>query len=543
MTVTSLFDQLIDQYRLEKHIAQKAYTDVYLAYDVDEKHGVHVEILQPRSVENVQFARKFSERATALSRVRHPNLVRVFQSGTAVDNRPYAATEVVKGNPLSDRLSQLARQKSPVHSVYALKLVRQIAEAVQFGERLDLYHYALTPDNVMLKSVTLRSDDAVVVDNLFIPPQNGYVDADSRPYLSPEQLDGKDLTGRSMVYSLGAMLHHLLSGAPPAGPVGWLEQASSSISGRSRLQSIRDDLSPELYALVDRSLRTNPAARYRGVSEFITAVDEAITAEELRIHTDEIVAAPRRVWPLLLAALAVILLCMLGIWGAWRILPGGNGTAAAAAGGMLAATETAAMLETEPTATQTPDPTSTPAPTSDAAAGGGNVTAQVTEPPTATPTLTPTPTETPSPTATITVEPSATPTAVPQFRITVASAALREGPSTLFPSTSFLYEGDVVTIIGRNDGETLWYNVVTQNNELGWVSDTVGERLNTTGEISVAATVPVPPTRTPTPTPTKTPLPTETPLPAPGGGGDGGGGNDGGGNKPTPARPTPTPPI
>lgn len=546
MTVTSLFDQLIDQFKLEKHIGQKTYTDIYLAYDVDEKRSAHVEILQPRYVEDTRFADAFAKRATALSRVRHPNLVRVFQSGTAVTNRPYVATEAIEGYPLSDRLAQLARQKSPVHSIYALKLVRQIAEAVQFAERLDLYHYALTPDNVLLKSMTLRSDDTVLLDNLSIPPQDGYVDADSRPYLSPEQLDGKTITGRSAIYSLGAMLHHLLSGAPPSGPVGFMEQTSSTLTGKSRLQSIRDDLTPELYQLVDRSLRSNPATRHRTVAEFITAVDEAIDAEELRIHSDEIAAPARRPW-LLFGVLLALLLCLGMLWAGFQFLPGSGGDTPVAAGGSTAA----AGMITDSTPTPSPQPTAVntntappSTPTSDTAAG----VASETDPSpsaTATHTAEPTSTPTPSPTVEPSAEPSATPsaepsaTAVPEFRISVSSAALRAGPGTIYQTLGYLLEGDTVTIIGRSDGNALWYNVVTNNNLAGWVSETVGERSDTAVDIPIAATIPVPPTLTPTATPTAIPSPTLPPPPS-GGGGDNGG-SDGGGQPPS--RPTPTPPI
>ncbi len=542
MTVTSLFDQLIDQYKLEKHIGQHPFTDVYLAYDVDQKHSAHVEILQPEYADDSAFSQAFLTRATALSRVTHPNLVRIYQAGMAPSNRPYMATESLEGYPLSERLAQLARQKAPVHSVYALKLIRQIAEAVQFAERLDIRHEALTPENVLLKSVTLRTSDSVVLTGLTYPPLPGtFNNAEARPYLSPEQLAGKEISERSSVYSLGAILYHLLAGAPPAKPIGfWESTVLAPIRARTRLQDVREDLSAELYTLVARALRSTPSARYRSVPDFISAVDAAIEAEELRIRSEDTTTERRRPLPVFLLPLLLLLACSAILFLAWQglLAPSGGGDLTSSVA-MTAQQETAiaAMVgDLTPTPTNAAATATPAAPTSAPNAEEGDdgfavvPTAIENENPTATPTLTVVPSETPT----------VTPTAVPLFQISVPSASLRVGPGTIYPAQSYVYDGDIVEIVARNEGDSVWYNVRTAEGLLGWVSATVGNRLNELDNgIDVAATIPVPPTRTPTPTPL--PTPTFTPTPSSGsGGGNGGSGGDGGQNPP-PVRPTPTP--
>ncbi len=135
------------------------------------------------------------------------------------------------------------------------------------------------------------------------------------------------------------------------------------------------------------------------------------------------------------------------------------------------------------------------------------------------------------------VPPTATPW--PTYQITVSSASLREGPSTVYNIAGYLFEGETVRIIAQVDNVSTWYNVETEAGQLGWISETVGtsENPGTLADIPIAATIPVRPTATFTPTPTQTPIPSPTAVPDSGGGG---GNGDDGGSKP---RPTATPPL
>jgi hypothetical protein len=150
----------------------------------------------------------------------------------------------------------------------------------------------------------------------------------------------------------------------------------------------------------------------------------------------------------------------------------------------------------------------------------------------ATPTFTPTPTSTATPTFTV------SPTPIPQVEISVSSASLRQGPATVFPIMRYLYQGDILGVVAKDNSEGQWYNVVLDDGSRGWVAAIACRFLdeNSINVIIVAATIPPRPTNTPTATPTNTPTPTATFTPEPGGGG--GGGNP----QPTSPPPTLTPP-
>ena len=285
MAVASLFEDLLDQYKIEQHVAQKRYTDLYQAYDVDDDRLVRLDILRAEVAEDASFAGRFISRARALAQVRHPNIAQVLHVGKSPEGVPYVAQSAVDGYPLSYRLEQLSQRNTPVNPIYALKLVRQLADALLLAERLEIFHYDLQPDNVLLKNVTLPTDENVVLIDLFVPLErrrNGTTatTAETSAYLSPEQRAGRDVTAAGHVYSLGAILYRLLAGRLPGGPVTLSETALGRVFGRATgLERERHDLTEATHYLVNRSLRKDARGRFADIESFRTALDAALSAE------------------------------------------------------------------------------------------------------------------------------------------------------------------------------------------------------------------------------------------------------------------------
>lgn len=308
-----LFNELIDQYKLDKHLAQRRVTDYYLALDVDENETVAIEILLPSLANHQSYVERFISKQQSVSRLNHPHIAKVFQVGIAPNKRPYFAREFVDGIPLSHRIAELAKQEHPVNSIYALKLVRQIADALALAERLDIFHYDLQPDNIFL-----QPDGKIMLVDLGIPrvkkvdPSNflGGTTFDSR-YWSLEQIQNRALDARSHVYSLGIILFELLTGhvIPPQmatkGRLGFL-------SGGSTLEKLRPDLSYETVRLVQKALRATLAGRFGNSAEFLVALDEAIEAEELALHSGTAVRRPQSTARLLIAVGLPLLLLLIG---------------------------------------------------------------------------------------------------------------------------------------------------------------------------------------------------------------------------------------
>ncbi len=210
---------------------------MYQAYDVDDDRLVRLDVVHAGLAEDSAFAGQFISRARALAQVRHSNIAPILHVGKTTGGAPYVTQAASDGSPLSHRLEQLAQRTTPVNSIYALKLIRQLADALLLAERLEIFHYDLQPDNVLLKNVTRPTDDSVVLIDLFIPAERptraAPEDTPNAAYLSPEQRAGRAVTAPSHVYSLGAMLYRLLAGHLPGGSVSMGDTVINRTFGRA----------------------------------------------------------------------------------------------------------------------------------------------------------------------------------------------------------------------------------------------------------------------------------------------------------------------
>lgn len=637
MTKSTLFDQLIDQYKLQEHVAQQSVTDLYLAHDVDENRTVALEILLPHYAQNQGYVERFGRKMRKVAQLNHPNIAKVLQIGTTPTNRPYITREYVEDYSLAERLAQLRQQKSPVNSIYALKLVRQIAETLALAERLEIFHYALRPENIMLKL-----DGTIVLVDLGIPKvpdRFGSNDQRGQPkkidYFPPEQVEENKINSQSHVYSIGAILHELLVGQPPARPTSLWSTLRRQVTGeKTVLERSRPDLSIETYRLLDKCLRRQPWSRYQKIEDLIDAIDEAIRIEKLQVSNDGAIVAEQpplrtRVPWLLVSTILLIAFAAIGllaIWSEGRAAPELTPTELASSGLLPPVSPTIAVTAT-PTltreATAVPEGPEiemiNPPPDSQYELGESivfrwtwtedleanqqfavyvrsgsdmerlgivseqmdgdvywleastpliegvtgdhewHVALESTEDDskfaqsdwqsftlaevTATPADTTTPDEPLEPTVT------PTPTPRPEVRVIVSSASLRTGPGTHYTILRFLWEGEVVQVIGK-DPRDEWYNVrVPADGITGWLAVSVSEPVDETvmTVVPTAATIPASPTPTNTPTPTPTNTPTITPTPtvtvSPGSSSSGGGGPQPTATQSLPPTETPPPTL
>ncbi len=542
MAVASLFEDLLDQYKIEQHVARKRYTDLFQAYDVDDDRQVRIDALRPEFAGESSFVGQFVNRARALAQVRHPNIAPILHIGKASGGTPYVAQAAVDGYSLTHRLEQLDQRKTPVNPIYACKLIRQLADALILGERLELFHYDLQPDNVLLKNVTLPTDDSVVLIDLFVPAErqpraNGADDhATDKEYLSPEQRIGKDVTAASQVYSLGALLYRMLAGHTPPGPVRSQDTVLNRLFGRpTSLERERGNLTQATYGVIERSLHKDPRARYQTIEAFAAALDSALAAEESRpgLASGRAPVVERRpmAWLLPLLILALLLavggLAMRGFANRNTALAGSTPFLANALTG-----ETGAAEAGVPPMTSTPGPTDEPLPTPTLAANGDQVGGGVTAP-TAEPTLTSTAESTPTPTATETPKPVATEAvsatiAPPRVRVMHNLVNLRRGPGVAYALSGTVLGGDLLEVLAwNNDKANPWYLILTGDQRLAWIAATVvqPESEGALDSVPMAATIPPTPIPVPTLTPTRSVTVIVTVSPTldpgiPGGGGE-----------------------
>ncbi|HEX4495286.1 MAG TPA: serine/threonine-protein kinase, partial [Thermoanaerobaculia bacterium] len=206
---------LVGRYRILSFLGAGAMGEVYLAEDpqIDRRLAIKTVRLVGRPQEIEDRKKRLLREARAAGRLLHPNVVTLFDAGEA-EGMLYLAFEYVEGTDLAHRLD-----KGPRMSLReALRAVRQAAEALDYAHRQGIVHRDIKPSNILLDTVGRvkvadfgiakmagQSTELTMAGSVMGSPQ----------YLSPEQIRGEDLDGRSDIFSLGVVFYEILSGKRP----------------------------------------------------------------------------------------------------------------------------------------------------------------------------------------------------------------------------------------------------------------------------------------------------------------------------------------
>lgn len=273
-------------YTIEEFIANGGMADVYKAHDSGLDRPVALKILFPQFSRNEQFIRRFSREAKSAARLRHPNIIQVYATGSGENGEPYIAMEYVAGGSLEEKLLELAEKEELIEVGLVLHLVRQTADALREAQKNGIVHRDLKPSNILLRAngqpVLTDLGIALTTNEARLTQTNKMLGTPD--YMSPEQAIGGELDGRSDIYSLGVMLYELLCGRRPfSGESAWLTIHKQINEPPTPLETIRTTLLPQIYTLVDRCLQKEPANRYQSADELIEALDDAI-----RVHNNPV---------------------------------------------------------------------------------------------------------------------------------------------------------------------------------------------------------------------------------------------------------------
>src|SRR5579862_1289234 len=229
---------------------------------------------------------RFQTEARAAGLLTHPNIVVVFDAGEE-GGLFYITMEFVEGRSLQTLID--AHQPFPVSRV--LKLMEQVCSALDFAHQHNVVHRDIKPANLML-----TSDDVVKITDFgtakilqFGTAQTAHV-MGTPSYMSPEQVKGKPVDGRSDIFSLGVILYELLTGEKPF-PGQNITTVIYKIINEEPIppRSLDSSIHPGLSAVISRALAKDPAARYQNCHEFLDALknyhDMAGTEQTVRITT------------------------------------------------------------------------------------------------------------------------------------------------------------------------------------------------------------------------------------------------------------------
>lgn len=296
MDTSRIEGKRIGAYRLVREIGRGGMGWVYLAQRADEQYESDVAIKVVRPGLDTDFIlRRFRRERQILARLHHPNIARLFDGGTE-RNAPYLVMEYVQGS----RITKYAEDRRlPVED--RVRLFLPVCAAVDYAHSAFIVHRDLKPGNILVDNAgTPKLLDFGLSKILLAEPPDPSDPQEplmaTPDYASPEQIMGGPVTASSDVYSLGAVLYELLSGARPhriarGGPEA-LEQAICLEPTAPPSTAVRNNpalarrLAGDLDAIILRAMRKDPEERYPSAAYLAADLRRYLEQRPVWAHPD-----------------------------------------------------------------------------------------------------------------------------------------------------------------------------------------------------------------------------------------------------------------
>jgi serine/threonine protein kinase len=263
---------LADRYHIVRKLGEGGMGEVYLGEHVKMGRPCAIKVMRRALADDADAVRRFNREAANASRINHPNIATVYDFGETPDGLVYLAMELVEGEPLSGVLAREGR----LAPERVARIGREVADALAAAHDLGIVHRDLKPDNIMVAPGKDGHDVVKVVDFGIAKAMAGGRTSITRTgfvlgtpaYMSPEQITGDTLDGRTDLYSLGCILYELLTGQPTfAGASGEVIINRRLTEPPPRPRKVAEDVPRVLDEIVGKLLARSPAERYQSAAE------------------------------------------------------------------------------------------------------------------------------------------------------------------------------------------------------------------------------------------------------------------------------------
>jgi eukaryotic-like serine/threonine-protein kinase len=258
----------LGRYRILKELGRGAMGLVYLGKDPTIQRFVAIktmrldQIEEPDKVQEIKT--RFFREAESAGRLSHPNIVTIYDAGEQ-DELGYIAMELVEGQSLKD----WSRKPNLMPLPELVPTLASVADALDYAHQQGVVHRDIKPANIMItKGRLVKVMDFGIAKMASSSKTQTDVVLGTPTYMSPEQIAGKKVDGRSDVFSLGIVLFELLTGQPPF-TADNLSALLFAIAHHPHpdLQPLRPDLPPMFQEVVNRALQKELPQRYRRAGE------------------------------------------------------------------------------------------------------------------------------------------------------------------------------------------------------------------------------------------------------------------------------------
>lgn len=268
------------RYQLIEMLGRGGMGEVWRAYDTATQRIVAVKVLPENLANDPEFEERFRREAYAAAGLTDPHVVPIHNFGE-IDGRLYVDMRLIKG---ADLQAILSRGRLDPHR--AVKIIEQVASALDEAHRIKLVHRDVKPSNILVAD----HDFAYLIDfgiaraagDSGITGTNNVIG--TWAYLAPERMTGRQFDARVDIYALACVLHEALTGRQPFPGASIEQQISGHLTQPPpRPSTLRGDLPPQIDAVIAKGMAKNPDHRFSSVVEMADAAREAVTVPSRQV--------------------------------------------------------------------------------------------------------------------------------------------------------------------------------------------------------------------------------------------------------------------
>jgi len=264
-----------ERYHIIKKLGEGGMGQVYLAEHVKMGRKSALKVMNPGMNQDADAIARFNREAANASRLNHPNICAIYDFGETPDGLIYLAMEYIEGQSLTS----LIEKSGSLPPARAASIIHQSADALQVAHDAGIVHRDLKPDNIMIAKNRDGSDLAKVVDFGIAKAHSSDAQKVTKTglvvgtpeYMSPEQLSGDKLDGRSDIYSLALVAFNCLTGKLPfPGETAQEAMIARLIEQPKTLAEMKPDVEwpDEVQRVMNKALERDSAERYQTAAQF-----------------------------------------------------------------------------------------------------------------------------------------------------------------------------------------------------------------------------------------------------------------------------------
>ncbi len=245
---------------------------VYRGFDPALEREVAIKVMGAATLSDPELKKRFEQEAKASARLQHPNIVTVYDFGYDDQGAPYMAMELLRGQDLEQRI-----RKSPLTLREKLDVVAQACLGMAHAHEHHIVHRDIKPANIFISESGIAKimDFGVARLTQTSQTQTGTV-LGTADYMSPEQIRGQKVDGRSDIFSAGVILYRLLTNKKPFTGEN-IQAVFFEVLNQEAPELVLPDGGgdmPELQAIVDKALMKDKDERYQSAKDFAADISD-----------------------------------------------------------------------------------------------------------------------------------------------------------------------------------------------------------------------------------------------------------------------------